>query len=96
MSVALTAGVLVVSAAALWYWVAGNRAEAASPAFQRASLTLAPRDFVRHIRLTGTTEATRSYIVSAPLLAGSGGGSGSLVVTRLAPAGSSADSTATS
>jgi hypothetical protein len=49
---------------------------------------LARRDFVRHIRLTGLTEAVRSYVVSTPLLAG-GSNNGSLVITKLAPAGSS-------
>jgi len=48
---------------------------------------LARRDFVRHIRLTGLTEAVRSYVVSTPLLAG-GSNNGSLVITKLAPAGS--------
>jgi hypothetical protein len=49
---------------------------------------LARHDFVRHIRLTGLTEAVRSYVVSTPLLAG-GSNNGSLVITKLAPAGSS-------
>jgi hypothetical protein len=49
---------------------------------------LARRDFVRHIRLTGLTEAVRSYVVSTPLLAG-GSNNGSLVITKLVPAGSS-------
>lgn len=46
---------------------------------------LARHDFVRRIRLTGLTEATRSYVVSTPLLAGSN--QGSLVITKLVPAG---------
>jgi HlyD family secretion protein len=48
---------------------------------------LARRDFVRRIRLTGLTEAVRSYVVSTPLLAG-GSNNGSLVITKLAGAGS--------
>ena len=49
---------------------------------------LARRDFVRRVRLTGLTEAVRSYVVSTPLLAG-GSNNGSLVITKLAGAGSS-------
>ncbi len=50
-----------------------------------ATVTVQPRDFVRRVRLTGLTEATRSYVVTTPLLAGQT--RGSLVVTKLAPAG---------
>jgi hypothetical protein len=49
------------------------------------TLTVRPRDFVRRVRLTGVTEATRSYVVTTPLLTGAS--RGSLVVTKLAPAG---------
>jgi HlyD family secretion protein len=48
---------------------------------------LARHDFVRRVRLTGLTEATRFYVVTTPLLAGAG--EGSLVITRLVPAGAS-------
>jgi multidrug efflux pump subunit AcrA (membrane-fusion protein) len=51
----------------------------------RPAITVQPRDFVRRVRLTGLTEATRSYIVTTPLLTGET--RGQLVVTRLAPAG---------
>lgn len=62
------------------------RAEAASPqSTDTNAVTLRPRDFVRRVRLTGLTEATRSYVVTTPLLAGVT--RGSLVVTKLAPAG---------
>jgi hypothetical protein len=50
------------------------------------SLTVAERDFVRRLRVTGLTEATRSYVVTTPLLAGAQ--RGSMVVVKLAPAGS--------
>jgi hypothetical protein len=50
-----------------------------------ATVTVRARDFVRRVRLTGVTEATRSYVVTTPLLTGST--RGSLVVTKLAPAG---------
>ena len=62
-------------------------AEAASPQATADAqvVTVRPRDFVRRVRLTGLTEATRSYLVTTPLL--TGGSRGSLVVTKLAPAG---------
>lgn len=50
------------------------------------TVTVAKRDFVRRLRVTGLTEATRSYVVTTPLLAGAQ--RGSMVVTKLAPAGS--------
>jgi hypothetical protein len=52
----------------------------------RASSPLTPREFVRTLRLTGLTEATRSYVVAVPLQ--TGGGRESLVITRLAAPGS--------
>ncbi len=42
-------------------------------------------EFVRTLRVTGTTEATQSYVVAAPTL--TGGGLGSLIITKMAPAG---------
>ena len=64
----------------------GADAQAASAAaVETTTVTVKPRDFVKKLRLTGLTEATRSYIVSTPLLAGAT--RGSLVVTKLAPAG---------
>jgi hypothetical protein len=57
-----------------------------------AAAPIRPREFVRTLRVTGLTEATRSYVVAAPLQAGGGPGGGggareSLVITRLAPPG---------
>jgi HlyD family secretion protein len=64
----------------------GADAQAASAAaVETTTITVTSRDFVKKLRLTGLTEATRSYIVSTPLLAGAT--RGSLVVTKLAPAG---------
>ena len=57
----------------------------AAGAEETASVTVKPRDFVRRLRLTGLTEATQSYVVSTPLLAGAT--RGSLVIIKLAPAG---------
>jgi len=59
-------------------------AEAAAPQ-ETSAVTVRPRDFVRRVRLTGLTEATRSYVVTTPLLAGQT--RGSMVLTKLAPAG---------
>lgn len=50
-----------------------------------AAVTVTPRDFVRRVRLTGLTEATRFYVVTTPLLAGAQ--RGSMVVVKLAGAG---------
>ena len=52
---------------------------------------LAPREFVRTLRVTGLTEATRSYVVTVPFQTGGGSASGggvSLVITRLVRPGS--------
>ncbi|MBK5295690.1 MAG: efflux RND transporter periplasmic adaptor subunit, partial [Vicinamibacteria bacterium] len=59
-------------------------AEAAAPQ-ETSAVTVRPRDFVRRVRLTGLTEATRFYVVTTPLLAGES--RGSMVVTKLAGAG---------
>jgi HlyD family secretion protein len=50
--------------------------------------TAVKKDFVRSLRVTGTTEATQSYIVSAPTL--TGGGLSTLIITRMAQAGAHA------
>jgi biotin carboxyl carrier protein len=65
----------------------GSASVAAATAGSKALPPLVRRDFVRHVRLTGLTEATRSFVVTTPLLAGSN--EGSMVITKLAPAGSS-------
>lgn len=59
-------------------------AEAAAPQ-ETSAVTVRPRDFVRRVRLTGLTEATRFYVVTTPLLAGAQ--RGSMVVVKLAGAG---------
>jgi len=59
-------------------------AQAAAPK-DTSAVTVRPRDFVRRVRLTGLTEATRSYVVTTPLLAGQT--RGSMVLTKLAAAG---------
>lgn len=43
------------------------------------------RDLVRTVRVTGTVEATQSYVVAAPSM--TGGGFGTLIITRLVRSG---------
>lgn len=52
---------------------------------RQAAWSVARRDFVRSVRLTGTVEAVESTTISAPRLAGPG--SNSLVITKLVQAG---------
>jgi multidrug resistance efflux pump len=61
-------------------------ADAAPAAPDVGTITVAEREFVRRLRVTGLTEATKSYVVTTPLLAGAQ--RGSMVVTKLATAGS--------
>ena len=56
------------------------------PSAGSAAAPLTPSEFVRTLRVTGLTEATRSYTVAVPLQ--TGGGRESLVITRLAAPGS--------
>ena len=82
------AGTLVIAGALVWTHAVTPARLSAATGDGHDLAPLARRDFVRHIRLTGLTEAVRSYVVSTPLLAGSGSNNGSLVITKLAPAGS--------
>lgn len=77
-----TIAALVAACAAPWIvpgTASGGPGDAAPP------VRLAPRDFVRSIRLTGLTEAVTSYTVTVPLLAGSS--RGSLTIVRIAAPG---------
>ena len=82
------AAALVIAVALVWTRAVAPARLSAASGDGHDLAPLARRDFVRHIRLTGLTEAVRSYVVSTPLLAG-GSNNGSLVITKLAPAGSS-------
>jgi HlyD family secretion protein len=53
---------------------------------RQTTVTIARRDFVRAVRLSGTVEAVESTTIAAPRLAGPN--SNSLIITRLVPAGS--------
>jgi multidrug efflux pump subunit AcrA (membrane-fusion protein) len=86
------AALLAVGAAVIWIgWGGRERAVvSAAPPGQsggrQATVTLARRDFVRSVRLSGTVEAIQSTTISAPRL--SGPSANSLVITRLVRAGS--------
>jgi len=73
------------------YVVAPPRVTATAAATADDTIAVARRDFIRVVRLTGLTEATRSHIVSVPLLAGASGAGpgrgGSLTLTRMAASG---------
>src|SRR5690349_18731831 len=58
-----------------------------APRGRATTATLARRDFVRAVRLSGTVEAIQSTTISTPRM--SGPNSNSLVITRLVRAGSS-------
>ena len=78
----------VIGAAVTVAWrlaPAGNAAPARTNAAKSNASPLSPREFVRTLRVTGLTEATRSYVVTVPLQ--TGGGRESLVITRLVPPG---------
>ncbi len=81
------AAALVIAVSLVWTSAVAPARLSAATGDGHDMAPLTRRDFVRHIRLTGLTEAVRSYVVSTPLLAG-GSNNGSLVITKLAPAGS--------
>ncbi len=77
------AAVLVLSVG-LW---AGRRAPAqASSESTLKTVKIERRDFVRSLRLHGTTAAVESFPITVPRMAGQPGGQ--LIITRLAPSGS--------
>jgi HlyD family secretion protein len=86
------AALCAVAGAALLVWVARGWSPGVAAATSQGSsgrqgtVTVARRDFVRSVRLSGTVEAVQSTTVSAPRL--SGPNTGSLVITRLVRAGS--------
>lgn len=76
----------VVAVGSLTWAIARSARSTADPATERIrTATVIKGEFVRTLRVTGTTEAMQSYVVSAPTL--TGGGLGSLVITHLATPG---------
>jgi multidrug efflux pump subunit AcrA (membrane-fusion protein) len=83
----------ILTAAVLFAAVAAGGCSRSTAASEKGGTLNAPRseavvtrkDFVSTLRVHGTVEAVRSWVVAAPRLAGSGGGT--LVVTKLAAAG---------
>ncbi len=83
--IVLTA-IVVLSAVVYFAHRLRNRIAAPGSATFRLA-TVERRDFVRTLRLFGTTEAIESYKVNAPRLTGSTGGGGQMIITKLTPAG---------
>ena len=83
----IIAASIVLSALILAAYFSGNvRRTSASNPEESGTATVAKKNFVHVLRLTGTTEAVRSRPVLAPRLEGAQ--LNSMVVTKLAPAGS--------
>lgn len=82
----IIAASIVLSALILAAYLPGNvRRTSASNPVESGTVTVAKKDFVRVLRLAGTTEAVKSRPVLAPRLEGAQ--LNSMVVTRLARAG---------
>ncbi|HJR58673.1 MAG TPA: efflux RND transporter periplasmic adaptor subunit [Vicinamibacterales bacterium] len=77
--------IAVVAGAAATLPSAHDPQSAASGSRREGTFTVARRDFVRSIRLSGTVEAVESTTVAAPRI--SGPSSSSLVITKLVKAG---------
>jgi HlyD family secretion protein len=88
----IAAALCAVAGTALLLWISRTWSPGVAAATSQGSsgrqgtVTVAHRDFVRSLRLSGTVEAVQSTTVSAPRL--SGPNTGSLVITRLVRAGS--------
>jgi hypothetical protein len=79
------AAALFVAAATFWPYRSPPALVAADGTADPEVVKADVRPFVRVVRLTGLTEATRSHIVTVPLLAGAT--RSSLTITRLVPSG---------
>jgi len=83
--VALLAGLAALTLV-VWVTVSRRASRPEVPAGEVIhTVTVERGEFVHTLRLSGTTEAVQSRAVLAPMLAGSQ--LGSLVITKLAPAG---------
>ena len=83
------AAIAAAAALAIWQWPPSARADStqASSGRRNATFTVARRDFLHSVRLSGTVEAIQSMTISAPRLTGPN--ANSLVITRLIRPGSS-------
>jgi HlyD family secretion protein len=82
----VAAVVALLAAGAVTLMSARDPAEQSVPRGREATVTVARRDFVRSIRLTGTVEAVQATTIAAPRLAGPN--ANSLVITKLIKGGS--------
>ena len=87
---ALGVGMLVAGSAVFLSARQPAGSSAAGAGSRQAALTIARRDFLRAVRLSGTVEAVESTTIAAPRLAGPN--SNSLVITRLVGPGSTVKS----
>lgn len=81
------AAALVVAVIALTVWLARRTPATAGAVAGGDTATVERRDFIRSLRLHGTTAAVESFPITVPRMAGQPGG-GQLIITRMATAGS--------
>src|SRR5512133_1090389 len=77
--------VLVLAAASIGLWLYRARRTATSTTAAIRTAVAERRDLVTTVRVTGTIEATQSYVVAAPSM--TGGGFGTLIITKLIKSG---------
>jgi HlyD family secretion protein len=82
----VAAGLVLVAGALLWLMPSRQAASGAEGTGVLRTATIRRGDLIRSVRIHGITEAVQSQTVAAPRLAGPG--SGALVITKLAAAGS--------
>ena len=83
LTVAVALALLAALSIGLWLYRA--RRTATSSAATVHTAVAERRDLVKTVRITGTVEATQSYVVAAPSM--TGGGFGTLVITKLVKSG---------
>lgn len=83
-NVALAAGIALIALVA--YWLARRAPAQAATSSGVRTAKVERRDFVRSLRIHGTTAAVESFPITVPRMAGAPGG-GQLIITRLAASG---------
>jgi len=81
--IAAAAVIVIVAGLGVNYSLRARATSTSAQAIKTATVTRG--EFVRTLRVTGTTEATESYVVAAPTL--TGGNLGSLIITHMARPG---------